>query len=312
VADLRVAGALVTAMAAAVAAPSWAAPPRIGEALEVVPAARNETAGVASTLSVGSSVYSDDLLITETSGRTKLEFLDRARFELGPNSRARLDRLVFNPDSSAEEATISMAKGLFRFISGGRSRHGSYTLSTPHVTLGIRGTDLRVSVTGFQTFVQVTEGLVVACSSISGRCLELTPPNGDALFYRDGRAVLNPKRPPPGGPGRGGGGGGDPPDTNTGGTGPIQQIRTTPSPSADVLGWIIVDTLGGGDPANLRWVPPDFLDITPRATGSATPQAAIASPNPTPLPPALVLFASALAALGFLGMRRRRDSPPLP
>src|SRR5215217_3672853 len=89
-----------------------AAPP-IGETKAIVPAVRSVGENGNVTLSLGSSVYPNDLVRTEVDGKAGLVFLDNTTLEVGPNSSVKLDKFVYNPDSTAAEATISASKGLF-------------------------------------------------------------------------------------------------------------------------------------------------------------------------------------------------------
>jgi hypothetical protein len=172
--SLGLAGALLLLAAGAASAQQAY---RIGEAITVIPSAiaKGELEGPTENLVVGASVHANDVVQTGPNGRTSLEFLDKARFEVGPNSNAKLDKFVFNPDQTAQEATISMTKGLFRFVSGGKSQHGTYTLSTPHATLGIRGTDLTIYVSDSATTVSVSEGHVDGCNKAGTTCQDMGP-----------------------------------------------------------------------------------------------------------------------------------------
>src|SRR5829696_5172536 len=150
----------------------------IGEAKRVVPAVTSTGDSGNLTLSIGSNVFQDDLVKTGAAGRAGLQFLDQTELEVGPNSSAKLDRFVFNPDKTASEASISLAKGVFRFVSGGHNRPNTYTITTPHVTLGIRGTRFQVRVFPpplDRTDVFVDEGTVEACSKHGGGCKALSP-----------------------------------------------------------------------------------------------------------------------------------------
>lgn len=152
-----------------------AAPVPIGQAKDVVPAASSMGAGGNATLAPGATVFQDDLVRTGAAGKAGLQFLDETQLEVGPNSSAKLDRFVFNPDKTAAQASISLAKGVFRFVSGGHSRPNSYSITTPHATLGIRGTEIEITVTDVQTDIIVKSGLVNACSRVSNGCRELSP-----------------------------------------------------------------------------------------------------------------------------------------
>jgi hypothetical protein len=147
----------------------------IGEAMNVVPAVTSTGENGNVTLSAGATVFQDDLVKTGALGRAGLQFLDETKLEVGPNSSAKLDRFVFNPDKTASEASISLAKGIFRFVSGGHNKPNTYTITTPHATLGIRGTAIRMTITQFRTDIVVEEGFVDACSTKGGGCKQLSP-----------------------------------------------------------------------------------------------------------------------------------------
>jgi hypothetical protein len=151
---------------------------RIGEARFVVPSAENESRGQSQVLKVGSNVFANDVVRTGSDGKAGLEFVDLTRFEVGPNSSAKLDRFVFNPDQTAQEATIRVSKGVFRFISGGRSDHNTYTVTSPHATIGVRGTNYKAYVTATATYIEIFDGTVDVCSLISRICLTLNRLSG--------------------------------------------------------------------------------------------------------------------------------------
>ena len=175
--------ALLVASAVAAAA----ATPPIGEAKKVVPSVSSEGESGKVTLSVGGSLFQDDLVRTGNLGRAGLQFLDQTELEVGPNSSTKLDRFVFNPDKTASDVSINLAKGVFRFISGGQSRPNTYTLTTPHATLGIRGTKCELRVAG-TTQVFCWEGYVEVCGRNGGGCLSVGEgyPQNYAVFNSSG------------------------------------------------------------------------------------------------------------------------------
>jgi hypothetical protein len=248
---------------------------RIGETIEVVPAATRKDKAEPQTLESGGDVFADDLINTGRSGKAGFEFLDKARFDVGPNSSARLDRFVFNPDRTAKEAAISMGLGLFRFISGGASQHGAYNLSTPHVTLGIRGTDLTIIVIPGQTTVRVDDGLVIACHRRTRRCLRLS--RGGvyiAHFYDDGRTEGEGDASSTG-DGPDGGSGGPPPHLS-----PLDDVAPIPIRSLDDFNPVFPTlSLGvGGFGQALRPLEPPV--VTPRPPVHRPPPKVVATPGP--------------------------------
>jgi len=159
------------------AATAYAAAPPIGETKAVIPSVTSEGDNGTKTLSLGTSLFPNDLVKTGPLGKTALEFLDNTKLEIGPNSSVKLDKFVFNPDGSTSEATINLTKGVFRFVSGGKAKPNSYKIVTPHSTLGIRGTEFVVDISDGGTRVLVSKGIVDGCSTVSGQgeCSSMTP-----------------------------------------------------------------------------------------------------------------------------------------
>ncbi len=89
-------------------------------------------------------VLENALLETVPSGALQVTFGDRSVLTLGGNSRLRVDRFVFNGGGGGEQS-IALAKGLLRFVSGSIPKN-AVRLTTPSVSIGIRGTVLKLSV----------------------------------------------------------------------------------------------------------------------------------------------------------------------
>ncbi len=160
------------------------------------------------TIVTGTSVHQNETVQTSADGRTTLEFRDATNLYVGSNASVKLDRYVFNPDSSARNAVINMTKGSFRFVTGA-SNPGAFTLQTPHATIGIRGTIVEIDVGAARTRITLLQGLVNVCPRGGGRraCEVITP--GQSLSV----SRLGLDRPQDGGPGRSG------PDPGGGGSG---------------------------------------------------------------------------------------------
>src|SRR4051794_11167760 len=68
---------------------------QIGATRFVVPSAEHGSTDTQLViLTVGTNVFANDVVKTGAVGRTGLEFLDKTRFEVGPNSSAKLDKFV--------------------------------------------------------------------------------------------------------------------------------------------------------------------------------------------------------------------------
>lgn len=114
-------------------------------------------------------VSANEVVETVDGGGLHLTFLDGTDFRLGSQSRVTLDEFVYDPDGgSAQKMTITMSKGVFRFVSGKLVKSG-VRINTPTALIGIRGTDFFVVVADDgSTSVLVEEGEV-----------EVTPINAD-------------------------------------------------------------------------------------------------------------------------------------
>jgi hypothetical protein len=75
---------------------------------------------------------------TGVVGIAGLRFHDNSDLKVGPKSRVKLDKFIYDPNRSAGSVAIEAAKGSFRFSTGSQTE-GSYQVKTPYGTLGIRG-----------------------------------------------------------------------------------------------------------------------------------------------------------------------------
>ncbi|MBL8702134.1 MAG: FecR domain-containing protein [Alphaproteobacteria bacterium] len=111
-------------------------------------------------LFVRTAVVEDELIETPRDGAVHLVFADGTSFRLGSQSRAMLDRFVFDPARGRGEMSLDLGVGAFRFISG-RMDKRDYSLRTPAATIGLRGTDFIVDVhPDGSTIVTVLSGAV--------------------------------------------------------------------------------------------------------------------------------------------------------
>lgn len=169
-----------------------AQPRDIGEAFTVVPAVDNEAAGAVSHLEPGSRIFQDGTIKTYKIGAAGLRFLDQTTLTVYPNSSIRLDRFVYNADRTVSEVALSLTRGAFRLASGGTHTPEKYSLKTPHVTLGIRGTVLHVVAEEDASTVQALHGAFQGCNALSGWCVfvRATDQLNGARFWQNGRVEL--------------------------------------------------------------------------------------------------------------------------
>lgn len=101
-------------------------------------------------------------VVTGKASMAQLLLLDRTSFSVGSSARVRIDRFVYDPSKSASSVTGSVAKGAFRFMSGGSLRRGSEksSIRTPVATIGIRGTIFEGVVGEEAVVIARREGLI--------------------------------------------------------------------------------------------------------------------------------------------------------
>jgi hypothetical protein len=119
---------------------------KIGQAA----AAKNQVQGILDgpprTISVGSDIFSNELVRTGDGGLARLVFLDNTDLAVGPRSEIRLDKFVYDPTGATGSVIVQVGRGAFRFVTG-RQDHRNYRINTPYATLGVRGTVFEAVVT---------------------------------------------------------------------------------------------------------------------------------------------------------------------
>ncbi len=88
-----------------------------------------------------------DQIVAGPDGLAQIRFIDNTRLVVGPNSRLTINSFIFDRNDKAKKVTINALKGAFRFISGD-SPHQAYTLKTPTMEIGFRGTVVDINARG--------------------------------------------------------------------------------------------------------------------------------------------------------------------
>ncbi|MET1028065.1 MAG: FecR family protein [Dongiaceae bacterium] len=169
---------------------------------------------------VDDELVQDERVQTMRESAMQLIFLDGSEMHLDESSDLVLTRYVFDPDTQSSNALLKLGAGVFRFVSAGKKDEG-VLLQTPAATIGIRGTDIivTVSVTG-ATKVSVLEGQIslkpsglgAGTTVTAGQVGSVANPNADASVSEGGPAGSSGSSADAGGGGSasgGSGGGGD-------------------------------------------------------------------------------------------------------
>ncbi len=157
-----------------------------------------EQGGSVRTLKEGDPVYLHDTITTTARSYIKITLQDGTVFQLGPLSRASLDKFSYQPAKGEGELEGEVSQGHFRFISGGISEDNQgphTTIQTPAVTIKVRGSE-------FDAEIRQDGGITVLHSQgvieISRRGEQLpgerdfTLFQPDTLFYLGAEAEARP------------------------------------------------------------------------------------------------------------------------
>lgn len=109
-----------------------------------------ERAGANTPLSVGADVFADDIVTTGPDGSLGVTFRDDTTLSMGPRGRIVLDNFAFDPAGENLGMHLKLLKGTFAVISGQVAKLApeKMEVSTPLMTIGIRGTSFLVEVSG--------------------------------------------------------------------------------------------------------------------------------------------------------------------
>jgi hypothetical protein len=157
----------------ALSTPGFALEPS-GSAVRVDRIANAQGAAGERVLEVDGDVFMGDEITTNSYGIAQIRFVDDTRIVVGPNSKLVIDSFVFNPDNTARQVTVDAVKGVFRFISG-RSPHEAYSIRTPTMTIGVRGTVVDINARGPDSSVMFISGSGSACDA-GGSCININDP----------------------------------------------------------------------------------------------------------------------------------------
>jgi hypothetical protein len=130
-----------------------------------------ELSGAAAPLTVGDSVFRNEIVRTGADSTAKLVFLDSTNLGVGPVSRVTLDQFVYVGEVNGQKMAVNLAKGVFRFTTGALDKK-AYTISTPTAAIGVRGTVLDIGVQSAQTRVTLVEGQALVCPRRPGITFE--------------------------------------------------------------------------------------------------------------------------------------------
>ncbi|MCC6470271.1 MAG: FecR domain-containing protein [Alphaproteobacteria bacterium] len=90
----------------------------------------------------GEPIFLGNAIKSGAESGLQILLLDETTFTIGPNSELTIDEFVFDPKTSVGKVSASVAKGVFRFVTGkvARDQPANMQVKLPAGTIGIRGT----------------------------------------------------------------------------------------------------------------------------------------------------------------------------
>lgn len=109
------------------------------------------------------AVYRNEEISAASKSHGELELSDGSKIIVGENSVIMLDSFVLG-NGGFKSGSIKVVKGAFRFVTGS-SKKGTFTVTTPMATIGVRGTFFDVYVGEGKETVVLFRGEVSVCTS---------------------------------------------------------------------------------------------------------------------------------------------------
>lgn len=90
----------------------------------------------------GEEIFIGDEVKTDELGHLQILLLDETVFTIGPNSAITIDEFIYDPGTHVGKVEASIAKGVFRYVSGkiAANKPENVMIKLPTATIGIRGT----------------------------------------------------------------------------------------------------------------------------------------------------------------------------
>ena len=89
----------------------------------------------------GMPIYLGDVIETKAGGTIGVVFADNSTFSLAEQGKMTIDDMVYDPATAQGHSLVSVAEGVFTFVSGEIAKTGvdAMQIDTPVATIGIRG-----------------------------------------------------------------------------------------------------------------------------------------------------------------------------
>lgn len=169
--------------------------PAFGQTIGNAATVRNDVnqvrGGAASPITLGEAVVRNEVVRTGVDSATRLVFRDSTNLSVGPSSTVTLDTFVFSEGTSAGKVGVNLAKGAFRFATGGLDK-SAYEIKTPVATIGVRGTIFDVLNENGRTTVRLEEGQVIVCTRDRRQCVTVSNAGDTVVVTASGVSRTTP------------------------------------------------------------------------------------------------------------------------
>jgi hypothetical protein len=141
----------------------------------------------------GLDVFHNETVVTRESSASRVVFRDQSQLSIGPTSWLKLDNFVYNPNPAATAVSISLLKGVFRFVGGKLSKEENLKITTPAATIGVRGTAFTVYILeDGREYISVESGVItVTCHQNVTQVVRA----GEMTYIRSSQGSAAPARP---------------------------------------------------------------------------------------------------------------------
>jgi len=144
-------------------------------------------------ISSSSSIFANERIKANQTGLGHFLLKDGTKLVVGPGSSLKLDKLIYNPNTSTfKKFTLKAASGATRFISGD-SDSSAFKIVTPVGVLGLRGTAFDFRHWRGRTYLMLLDGNVEICNRRQ-QCKTLKRRCDFVIVGRDGN-ITNPIQP---------------------------------------------------------------------------------------------------------------------
>lgn len=126
-------------------------------------------------------IYLHDTLITDAASQAQIVFTDNSLMTFKPSTQFVIEQYAFDPKKkkgSAGKYIMNLIEGGFRTITGliAKSDPQSYQVNTPVATIGVRGTDYAVYVSGGELYIGYYKGTPCVSGKEQQVCLSKEKP----------------------------------------------------------------------------------------------------------------------------------------